>query len=96
MRTNVLCFTFVAALSLCATANAAEMQSATAGQDMISAPIAYSGTGSDAVTCQLLTHQGDLVRVEQCHTNAGWERLRHRTQEAIVAFQIHSLVMFNR
>lgn len=53
-------------------------------------PVSYSS--NDGITCHHMVHEGEVTSVVQCHSQAGWERLRHVTQQSIYEFQIHALV----
>lgn len=50
------------------------------------APISYSADDGK-VTCHHMVHEGMVTSVVQCHTQAGWDRLRMLTQQRIMELQ---------
>ena len=90
MRVSVIVLASLAGLALSSGAYAAEVQSTPADQDTFSQSIAYVSTG-DEQSCHHLVHQGELVQVVQCHSQSGWDRLRHSTtQKAIFDLQLRA------
>ena len=62
----------------------------TASDTAVASPITYSS--DDGITCHHLVHEGEITSVVGCRDKAGWERQRHATEQAILEFQIRSLV----
>lgn len=58
-------------------------------------PITYQGNDGKIV-CHHMVHEGQIESIVQCHTQAGWDRLRHEyTQRTILEIQNRSLIQRN-
>lgn len=86
MRATLLAL--ASGLLLCASGAAlAADGDASAAPPSVPEPVAYSANDGN-VTCHHMVHEGMVTSVVQCHTQAGWDRLRLQTQEAVSDFQL--------
>ena len=81
----------VSSFGLVVCANAAE----TASSASVAQPINYEGNDGQLV-CHHIVHEGQLTAAQECHTQAGWDRLRHEyTLRTLDIIQRHALLQKN-
>ncbi len=54
-------------------------------------PVSAASQDSNAVTCHMMLHEGEILRARECHTQHEWQAILNRNQEGIREFQLRGL-----
>jgi len=92
MRSSILLLTSCAAMLASFAASADPMQQPATAQPAVMAQPVADVSDSNRVTCKMTTHEGMLIRSNECHTQREWDAMRRANQQSLQEFQQRSLM----